>query len=109
MANIIVKDAAGLTAALKSAQSGDTIKLASGDYGALNLSGIKFSGAGRPRLDSPRGGPQGRAMEPYSLLIIFLAMVAVWFFTWAPWKKRPSDELPQAPQDRPDEDPGRQG
>lgn len=43
-------------------------------------------------------------MEPYSLLIIFLAMVAIWFFTWAPWKKRPSDELPQAPQDQKDQE-----
>ena len=46
-------------------------------------------------------------MEPFSLLIIFLAMVAIWWFTWAPWKKRPSDEPPQAPQARPDEDPRR--
>ena len=46
-------------------------------------------------------------MEPYSLLIIFLAMVAIWWFAWAPWKKRPGDELSQAPQDQTDEEPRR--
>lgn len=46
MANIIVKDVSGLTAALNSAQAGDTIKLAAGDYASLSLSGLKFAGAG---------------------------------------------------------------
>ena len=41
-------------------------------------------------------------MEPYALLIIFLAMVAIWWLTWAPWKKRPGDELSQGPQDQPE-------
>ena len=27
-------------------------------------------------------------METYSLLIVFLGMVAVWWWAWAPWKKR---------------------
>ena len=40
----IVKDAAGLTAALKAAQSGDVIKLAAGDYSAMMLTGLKFAG-----------------------------------------------------------------
>jgi Ca2+-binding RTX toxin-like protein len=40
----IVKDAAGLTAALKAAQSGDVIKLAAGDYSAMTLTGLKYAG-----------------------------------------------------------------
>jgi len=40
----IVKDAAGLTAALKAAQSGDVIKLAAGDYSAMMLTGLKYAG-----------------------------------------------------------------
>lgn len=43
MSTIIVKDSAGLTAALKAAQGGDVIKLAAGDYSAMNLSGLKFT------------------------------------------------------------------
>lgn len=43
-------------------------------------------------------------MEPYALLIIFLAMVVIWWVTWAPWEKRSGDDLPQGPQDRADED-----
>lgn len=46
MATIIVKDTTGLTTALKSAQAGDTIKLAAGDYSAFTLNGVKFGGAG---------------------------------------------------------------
>lgn len=46
VATLIVKDTAGLTAALKSAQAGDTIKLAAGDYTAFTLNNMKFSGAG---------------------------------------------------------------
>lgn len=46
MATIIVKDTTGLTTALKSAQAGDTIKLAAGDYSSFTLTGIKFGGAG---------------------------------------------------------------
>ena len=46
MATIIVKDTTGLTTALKSAQAGDTIKLAAGDYSAFSLNGVKFGGAG---------------------------------------------------------------
>lgn len=44
MTTTIVKDSTGLTAALKSAQAGDVIKLAAGDYAALTLTGLKFSG-----------------------------------------------------------------
>jgi Ca2+-binding RTX toxin-like protein len=40
----IVKDAAGLTAALKAAQAGDTIKLAAGDYSAMTITGLKYAG-----------------------------------------------------------------
>lgn len=43
MSTIIVKDSAGLTAALKAAQGGDVIKLAAGDYSAINISGLKFA------------------------------------------------------------------
>jgi len=46
VATLIVKDTAGLTAALKSAQAGDTIKLAAGDYAQFNLSGVKVAGEG---------------------------------------------------------------
>lgn len=46
MATIIVKDTIGLTTALKSAQAGDTIKLAAGDYSSFTLNGIKFGGVG---------------------------------------------------------------
>lgn len=38
-------------------------------------------------------------MEPYALLIIFVAMVAIWWWSWAPWKKRPGDELSQGSHD----------
>lgn len=44
MTTTIVKDAAGLTAALKAAQSGDVIKLAPGDYAAMTLTGLKYAG-----------------------------------------------------------------
>ena len=44
MTTTIVKDAAGLTAALKAAQSGDVIKLAAGDYSAMTLTGLKYAG-----------------------------------------------------------------
>ena len=44
MTTTIVKDSTGLTAALKNAQAGDVIKLAAGDYAALTLTGLKFSG-----------------------------------------------------------------
>ncbi len=43
-------------------------------------------------------------MEQYSLLILFLSMIAVWLFSWQPWKKRPGDELSQGPPDQKDED-----
>lgn len=34
-------------------------------------------------------------MEQYSLLIIFMTMVVIWWVTWAPWTKRkPRDESP---------------
>lgn len=46
MATLIVKDAAGLKVALNSAQAGDTIKLAAGDYTAFTLNDVKFGGAG---------------------------------------------------------------
>lgn len=46
-------------------------------------------------------------MEQYSLLILFLTMIAVWLFTWQPWKKRPDDDLSQGAQDHRDEDNGR--
>lgn len=36
-------------------------------------------------------------MEQYSLLIIFGAMVAIWWFSWAPWKSR--DQPPQDAED----------
>lgn len=44
MTTTIVKDAAGLTAALKSAQAGDVIKLAPGEYSPVGLLGLKFNG-----------------------------------------------------------------
>lgn len=37
-------------------------------------------------------------MEQYALLIIFAAMVVIWWVTWAPWKPRD-----QAPQDQDDD------
>lgn len=43
MSTIIVKDSAGLTAALKAAQGGDVIKLAAGDYTSMTLTGLKFA------------------------------------------------------------------
>jgi Ca2+-binding RTX toxin-like protein len=46
VATILVKDSAGLTAALGSAISGDVIKLLPGDYVAVTLSGLSFSGKG---------------------------------------------------------------
>ena len=45
-------------------------------------------------------------MEQYSLLILLGAMIAVWLFTWQPWRKRPGDgpsQESQAPQDRNDD------
>lgn len=30
-------------------------------------------------------------MESYSLLMLFATMVVIWWFTWGPWRKRPSD------------------
>lgn len=35
-------------------------------------------------------------MEPYSLLILFVAMVVVWWFTWAPWRAKSRDESSQS-------------
>lgn len=43
MSTIIVKDSAGLTAALKAAQGGDVIKLAAGDYTSMTLTGLKYA------------------------------------------------------------------
>ena len=48
MATIHVSDTEALLAALKSATGGDTIVLADGDYGALNLSLIHISEPTRP-------------------------------------------------------------
>ncbi|MDZ4373136.1 MAG: right-handed parallel beta-helix repeat-containing protein [Phenylobacterium sp.] len=46
MATILVKDSAGLTAALGSAKSGDVIKLMPGDYEAVTVSGLSFADKG---------------------------------------------------------------
>lgn len=32
-------------------------------------------------------------MEPFSLLILFVAMIVVWIWTWAPWKPHTDDPL----------------
>jgi hypothetical protein len=29
-------------------------------------------------------------MEQYALLILFIAMIVIWWWSWAPWKKRPA-------------------
>ncbi len=39
-------------------------------------------------------------MEQYALLIIFGAMVGLWWFAWQPWKKRPGPETEQDPPGR---------
>lgn len=46
MSTIIVKDTAGLTAALKAAQSGDVIKLAPGTYSSFTISNLSYTGNG---------------------------------------------------------------
>ncbi|WP_293364926.1 hypothetical protein [Phenylobacterium sp.] len=46
-------------------------------------------------------------MEQYSLLILFVTMIAVWLFAWQPWAKRPDDELSQDAPDPNDQDNGR--
>jgi hypothetical protein len=43
-------------------------------------------------------------MESYSLLMLFGAMVAIWWFTWSPWRKDASDKSPDTddhPEDQP--------
>ncbi|MBL8556598.1 MAG: right-handed parallel beta-helix repeat-containing protein [Phenylobacterium sp.] len=44
MTTITVKDSAGLVSALKAAKAGDVVQLASGDYSAVSLVGLKFAG-----------------------------------------------------------------
>ena len=41
-------------------------------------------------------------METYALLILFLAMVAIWLWSWAPWKK-PDGKLSKPDQPPPPE------
>ena len=45
-------------------------------------------------------------METYSLLMLFAALIVIWWFSWAPWRKR-SDEAETSDDDTPNERSGR--
>jgi hypothetical protein len=54
---------------------------------------------GRPiapsSLDAERKRPPWQGMEQYALLILFIAMLVIWWWAWAPWKKRPDAPPPE--------------
>ena len=53
-------------------------------------------------IDARARVAQSRRMESYSLLILFAAMVVIWWFSWSPWRKDPPDST-QADDDAPED------
>ena len=54
-------------------------------------------------IDAVPGRAQFTPMEAYSLFVLFGGMIIVWWFNWAPWRKRDGDY--HAHKDEPPQDP----